>query len=173
MRVPEVDAHCARARAAGATILSEPEDVHGQRRYLAADLEGHHLVVRDAVWLGPDSQRSSDPAGVLAFGPRGSAPMNGRQGIAVAVAVALLAVLAWQGWMLASLRAEVVALKEEVAWLRPGARARSERPESEWLARVTPRGPSRRRLRPPRARDRGPDTKPWSPRSSTPRWSVS
>jgi uncharacterized glyoxalase superfamily protein PhnB/DNA-binding XRE family transcriptional regulator len=40
--VADVDAHCVRARAAGATILSEPEDIHGDRRYLAQDPEGHH-----------------------------------------------------------------------------------------------------------------------------------
>ena len=40
--VDDPDAHCARARAGGARILVEPEDVHGQRRYLAEDCEGHH-----------------------------------------------------------------------------------------------------------------------------------
>ena len=40
--VDDVDAHCARARAAGATILSEPEDMFwGDRTYVAEDLEGH------------------------------------------------------------------------------------------------------------------------------------
>ena len=38
----DVDAHCERARAAGATILAEPEDqFYGDRTYRAADLEGH------------------------------------------------------------------------------------------------------------------------------------
>ena len=37
-----IDAHCARARTAGATILAEPEDqFYGDRIYRAADLEGH------------------------------------------------------------------------------------------------------------------------------------
>ena len=37
-----VDAHCERARAAGATILSGPADqFYGDRTYRAVDLEGH------------------------------------------------------------------------------------------------------------------------------------
>jgi len=42
IQVEDVDAHCARARAAGANILSEPEDqFYGDRTYRAIDLEGH------------------------------------------------------------------------------------------------------------------------------------
>ena len=38
----DVDAHCARARAAGATIAAEPEDqFYGDRTYRAVDPEGH------------------------------------------------------------------------------------------------------------------------------------
>jgi uncharacterized glyoxalase superfamily protein PhnB len=38
----DIDAHCARARAAGATILAEPSDqFYGDRTYRAQDLEGH------------------------------------------------------------------------------------------------------------------------------------
>jgi PhnB protein len=41
--VDDVDAHCARARAAGATIVSEPETMFwGDRTYYAQDAEGHH-----------------------------------------------------------------------------------------------------------------------------------
>jgi len=41
--VEDPDAHCERARAAGALILQEPEDTNfGARGYLAADLEGHN-----------------------------------------------------------------------------------------------------------------------------------
>ena len=37
-----LDAHCARARSAGATILREPQDqFYGDRVYAAADPEGH------------------------------------------------------------------------------------------------------------------------------------
>ena len=37
-----LDAHCARARAAGATIAQEPEDeFYGDRTYRAVDVEGH------------------------------------------------------------------------------------------------------------------------------------
>jgi uncharacterized glyoxalase superfamily protein PhnB len=50
--VDDVDAHCERARAAGAEIIEEPEDqVYGERRYAATDPEGHRWyfgqVVRD------------------------------------------------------------------------------------------------------------------------------
>lgn len=46
--VDDVEAHCAQARAAGATIVSEPtttdygEDWWSDRTYEAVDLEGHH-----------------------------------------------------------------------------------------------------------------------------------
>ena len=39
--VEDVDAHCERARRAGAVILSEPEGGEPGRRYRAEDLEGH------------------------------------------------------------------------------------------------------------------------------------
>ncbi|MGH3022379.1 MAG: VOC family protein [Gaiellaceae bacterium] len=40
--VEDVDAHCARARQAGAPILQEPIDMpYGDRRYDTEDLEGH------------------------------------------------------------------------------------------------------------------------------------
>jgi uncharacterized glyoxalase superfamily protein PhnB len=38
----DLDAHCERARAAGASIAAEPEEqFYGDRTYRAADLEGH------------------------------------------------------------------------------------------------------------------------------------
>ena len=38
----ELDAHCERARAAGAAIAAEPSDqFYGDRTYSAVDLEGH------------------------------------------------------------------------------------------------------------------------------------
>jgi uncharacterized glyoxalase superfamily protein PhnB len=50
----DVDAHCERARAAGAEIVAEPEDqFYGDRTYRAADLEGHRWTfsahVRDVT----------------------------------------------------------------------------------------------------------------------------
>jgi uncharacterized glyoxalase superfamily protein PhnB len=40
--VEDVDAHYARARKAGATIIEEPKDeFYGDRRYMASDPEGH------------------------------------------------------------------------------------------------------------------------------------
>jgi uncharacterized glyoxalase superfamily protein PhnB len=41
--IDELDAHCAKARAAGAVIFEEPTDQpYGDRRYGARDPEGHH-----------------------------------------------------------------------------------------------------------------------------------
>jgi uncharacterized glyoxalase superfamily protein PhnB len=42
--VDDVDAHCARAREEGATILSEVEDGGNGRRYRVEDLEGHRWM---------------------------------------------------------------------------------------------------------------------------------
>jgi uncharacterized glyoxalase superfamily protein PhnB len=42
--VDDVDRHCERARAAGATILRELEDLPFGRLYSAADLEGHRWM---------------------------------------------------------------------------------------------------------------------------------
>ena len=52
--VDDVDSHHARAKAAGARILAEPEDqFYGDRTYRAADPEGHewsfHTHVRDVA----------------------------------------------------------------------------------------------------------------------------
>jgi uncharacterized glyoxalase superfamily protein PhnB len=45
VEVDDVDAHFTRAKEAGATILSEPEDVDaGIRHYRAEDLEGHRWM---------------------------------------------------------------------------------------------------------------------------------
>ena len=53
--VPDVDAHCERARAAGAEIVQEPVTQHyGDRVYGCLDLEGHPWYfgqrVDDAAW---------------------------------------------------------------------------------------------------------------------------
>ncbi len=50
----DVDEHCERARAAGATIVAEPEEqFYGDRVYRCVDPEGHHWVfathVRDVT----------------------------------------------------------------------------------------------------------------------------
>ena len=42
--VADADRHCARARAAGATVLTEPEDTPHGRVYRAEDLEGHRWM---------------------------------------------------------------------------------------------------------------------------------
>ncbi|MFN0091525.1 MAG: VOC family protein [Acidimicrobiales bacterium] len=45
-----LDAHCARARAAGAAIAQEPEDqFYGDRIYRAVDLEGHQWTFSEHV----------------------------------------------------------------------------------------------------------------------------
>ena len=46
--VEDVDAHCESARAAGATILREPETEPYGRLYNAADLEGHRWMFMQA-----------------------------------------------------------------------------------------------------------------------------
>ena len=44
-RVDDVDAHWARARAGGATLVGEPEDQpYGERTYRALDPEGHRWI---------------------------------------------------------------------------------------------------------------------------------
>jgi uncharacterized glyoxalase superfamily protein PhnB len=46
----DIDAHCAKARAAGATIVQEPADqFYGHRTYRALDLEGHGWTFFQAV----------------------------------------------------------------------------------------------------------------------------
>jgi uncharacterized glyoxalase superfamily protein PhnB len=51
VEVDDVDAHLARARAAGATILSEAEDVPeaGVRHYRAEDPEGHRWMFSQEI----------------------------------------------------------------------------------------------------------------------------
>jgi uncharacterized glyoxalase superfamily protein PhnB len=51
VHVDDVDAHCARAREAGATILSEPADQEGLgiRHYRAEDLEGHRWLFAQPI----------------------------------------------------------------------------------------------------------------------------
>jgi uncharacterized glyoxalase superfamily protein PhnB len=50
VEVDDVDAHCARARAAGAMILREPEEPGiGHRIYTAEDLEGHRWMFGQPV----------------------------------------------------------------------------------------------------------------------------
>jgi uncharacterized glyoxalase superfamily protein PhnB len=56
VRVPDADAHCARARAHGARITQEPEDhVFGERQYCAIDCGGH-------TWTFSQSIADVDPA---------------------------------------------------------------------------------------------------------------
>jgi uncharacterized glyoxalase superfamily protein PhnB len=56
--VDDVDAHCARARAAGARIIEEPknndygEEHWEDRSYSAADLEGHHWWFSQRIRTG-------------------------------------------------------------------------------------------------------------------------
>src|SRR5262245_59221727 len=50
VRVEDVDAHCARARAHGAEILMEPTDFeYGERQYSAADLAGHQWTFSETL----------------------------------------------------------------------------------------------------------------------------
>jgi uncharacterized glyoxalase superfamily protein PhnB len=57
VRVDDVDAHCERARAAGARILSTPTDQpFGERQYAAADPAGHHWTFTQSVVDVPPEQ---------------------------------------------------------------------------------------------------------------------
>jgi uncharacterized glyoxalase superfamily protein PhnB len=47
VQVDNVQAHCERARAVGAVILSEPETTDDGRRYRAEDLEGHRWMFEE------------------------------------------------------------------------------------------------------------------------------
>jgi PhnB protein len=48
--VDDVDAHYARAKAAGATLVGEPEDTtHGDRSYRAVDPEGHRWIFASPI----------------------------------------------------------------------------------------------------------------------------
>jgi len=50
VEVDDVDAHFAKAKEAGATILSEPEDVDvGVRHYRVEDLEGHRWMFSQEI----------------------------------------------------------------------------------------------------------------------------
>jgi uncharacterized glyoxalase superfamily protein PhnB len=50
VRVEDVRAHCARARAAGATIVDEPTDhIYGERQYSAEDLAGHRWTFTESI----------------------------------------------------------------------------------------------------------------------------
>jgi len=54
--VEDVDAHYARAKAAGAKILEQPhETIYGEHQYAAEDLDGHH-------WLFSRHARDANPA---------------------------------------------------------------------------------------------------------------
>ncbi len=53
--VEDTDAHCERARAAGAEILMEPRDMdYGPRNYVARDIEGH-------IWSFGNYRPNTDP----------------------------------------------------------------------------------------------------------------
>jgi PhnB protein len=59
--VEDVDAHCVRARTAGATIASDPADQpHGDRSYRALDPEGHRWSFSTRVReMTPDEIRAA------------------------------------------------------------------------------------------------------------------
>lgn len=63
-----VDAHCARARAAGAKIEMEPCDqFYGERCYVAVDLDGHHWTFSQTA--RPVSREEMERASGLKFEP--------------------------------------------------------------------------------------------------------
>ncbi len=64
VRVPDADAHCARAREQGAEILQEPKDFpYGERQYNAVDIGGHQWTFSQSIadvapedWGGTSAQ---------------------------------------------------------------------------------------------------------------------
>jgi len=61
IRVDEVDAHYERAKAAGATIATAPEDQYGARSYRAMDPEGHRWIFWTPLREASDSDTKSIP----------------------------------------------------------------------------------------------------------------
>ncbi len=60
----DIDAHCERARRAGAEIIEEPEDqFYGDRAYRCRDLEGHIWSIGQAV--RPTSREEAEAASGL------------------------------------------------------------------------------------------------------------
>ncbi len=59
--VEDVDAHHARAAAAGATVTAEPEDQpYGDRSYRAVDLEGHRWIFAQTIReMSPEEIRAA------------------------------------------------------------------------------------------------------------------
>jgi uncharacterized glyoxalase superfamily protein PhnB len=51
--VDDVDAHFARAREKGATLVSEPAEQHGTRSYRAVDPEGHRWIFAQVLEAPP------------------------------------------------------------------------------------------------------------------------
>jgi uncharacterized glyoxalase superfamily protein PhnB len=56
--VDDVDAHFQRARAAGATVINEPSEGHGERSYRAMDLEGHRWIFGSPLTASGDAHQS-------------------------------------------------------------------------------------------------------------------
>lgn len=63
--IDDVDAHFARARAAGATVFEEPADqFYGDRTYRARDPEGHHWVFHQRVRdVSPEEMQAAIASG--------------------------------------------------------------------------------------------------------------
>ncbi|HUF73149.1 MAG TPA: VOC family protein [Gammaproteobacteria bacterium] len=61
----DVDAHCARAREAGATIVAEPENqFYGMRTYRAVDPEGHVWTFGEWVEEMPSREAAEKASGL-------------------------------------------------------------------------------------------------------------
>jgi uncharacterized glyoxalase superfamily protein PhnB len=61
--VDDADAHFERARAAGATIVAEPSNEHGQRSYRAMDPEGHRWIFATVLDPGDDASAGATTEG--------------------------------------------------------------------------------------------------------------
>jgi PhnB protein len=71
VRVPDVDAHCERARRRGATILEEPRDFpYGERQYAVEDLGGHRWDFSQSIAdLMPEQWGGASGPALHAAGP--------------------------------------------------------------------------------------------------------
>lgn len=66
-----IDAHCERARTAGAVITQEPEDqFYGARTYRAADPEGHVWCFRETKNVLSDEEMQRDAPGLVWKDPK-------------------------------------------------------------------------------------------------------
>lgn len=120
VRVGDVDAHCAHARARGATILDEPRDCHyGERQYVVEDVGGHHWCFSQSIAdVAPEQWGGTSGPALAARSPGGGGGAGGPAHVSVMLIVPdASAALAWYR---RALSAETVWDLGGVAGLRVG-----------------------------------------------------